>query len=266
MITACYPGGRAERRFREGDVTPDQSGAEHRGEYGCGCPVTVWDGPYGYRCGLGGKGGVCARHGRFAPEPNQGGAGAEEAQPWRVGRKVGRTVYSGDTLIGLMDTPGLARIVVDAVNGTPDQSDAGAEERSVRYYREQLAAIAQYVYDLSASLIEGYRPEIPGVVGDDLTALLGHIDTMDRAWAKSDRRGAVGDEVKLVRERDDQYRQVLELVDQHEGERTHADDLARWLRLSKLAWESEFGGNEEPEWLVGARAALAEHKARRGDG
>jgi len=44
---------------------------------------------------------------------------------WRVGRHVGRTIYeqSGDEpgdddrLIGLMDTPELARIVVDAVNG-----------------------------------------------------------------------------------------------------------------------------------------------------
>jgi hypothetical protein len=43
---------------------------------------------------------------------------------WRQGRRVGRTVYlqagpepSGDDLlIGLMDTPALARRVVDAVN------------------------------------------------------------------------------------------------------------------------------------------------------
>lgn len=43
---------------------------------------------------------------------------------WRTGRKVGRTVYlqtgpepsDSDLLIGLMDTPELARTVVDAVN------------------------------------------------------------------------------------------------------------------------------------------------------
>lgn len=45
--------------------------------------------------------------------------------PWRVGRHVGRTVYmqvdperagDDDVLIGVMDTPTLARIVVLAVN------------------------------------------------------------------------------------------------------------------------------------------------------
>ena len=35
---------------------------------------------------------------------------------WRVGRKVGRTIYDGDTLIGVMDTPELAAVVVEAVN------------------------------------------------------------------------------------------------------------------------------------------------------
>ena len=35
---------------------------------------------------------------------------------WRVGRKVGRTVYDGDTLIGVMDTPELAAKVVACVN------------------------------------------------------------------------------------------------------------------------------------------------------
>lgn len=37
--------------------------------------------------------------------------------PWRTGRKVGRTIYDAtDELIGVMDTPALAKIVVDAVN------------------------------------------------------------------------------------------------------------------------------------------------------
>ena len=37
--------------------------------------------------------------------------------PWRVGRKVQRTIYDADdVLIGLMDTPELARRVVEAVN------------------------------------------------------------------------------------------------------------------------------------------------------
>lgn len=39
-----------------------------------------------------------------------------EGKMWRVGRKVGRTVYDGDRLIGMMDTPAQAALVVDAVN------------------------------------------------------------------------------------------------------------------------------------------------------
>ncbi len=36
---------------------------------------------------------------------------------WRVGRKVGRTVYVDDVLVGIMDTPELAAEVVAAMNG-----------------------------------------------------------------------------------------------------------------------------------------------------
>jgi hypothetical protein len=49
------------------------------GGLGGGCPVLVWDGPYRYRCGLGGDGNVCARHGRFgdaAPSDGQEGSDA----------------------------------------------------------------------------------------------------------------------------------------------------------------------------------------------
>lgn len=35
---------------------------------------------------------------------------------WRTGRKVGRTLYAGDELIGLMDTRELAAEVAAAVN------------------------------------------------------------------------------------------------------------------------------------------------------
>lgn len=37
-------------------------------------------------------------------------------EKWRTGRSVGRTIYIGDTLVGLMDTPELAELVVAAVN------------------------------------------------------------------------------------------------------------------------------------------------------
>jgi hypothetical protein len=49
----------------------------------------------------------------------------EVRERWRVGRKVGRTIYrqlgsepsDDDPLIGVMDTPELARTAVEAVNG-----------------------------------------------------------------------------------------------------------------------------------------------------
>jgi hypothetical protein len=46
---------------------------------------------------------------------------------WRVGRKVGRTIYGPtDELIGVMDTPALARAVVEAVNATDGPAAAGS--------------------------------------------------------------------------------------------------------------------------------------------
>jgi hypothetical protein len=43
---------------------------------------------------------------------------------WRVGRKVGRTIYNDDDiLIGVMDTPELAQLVVDALNLFADLSN-----------------------------------------------------------------------------------------------------------------------------------------------
>lgn len=49
-----------------------------------------------------------------------------DARRWRTGRKVGRTIYAqmgpepsdDDPLIGVMDTPDLAHLVVRAVNDT----------------------------------------------------------------------------------------------------------------------------------------------------
>lgn len=49
----------------------------------------------------------------------------EHPLPWRVGRKVGRTVYDADDeLIGVMDTRELAALVVAAVNGASGWADS----------------------------------------------------------------------------------------------------------------------------------------------
>ncbi len=52
---------------------------------------------------------------------------AERDYQWRVGRKVGRTIYrmlgekpsDNDVLIGVMDTPELAQLAVAAYNTNP---------------------------------------------------------------------------------------------------------------------------------------------------
>ncbi len=52
------------------------------------------------------------------PDSVDTSAGSVEADDaWRVGRKVGRTIYRGDDLIGVMDSAEDAVLVVRAVNG-----------------------------------------------------------------------------------------------------------------------------------------------------
>lgn len=55
-----------------------------------------------------------------------------DARQWRAGRKVGRTIYAQmddepsdtDPLIGVMDTPELAALVVRSVNAVMEANDA----------------------------------------------------------------------------------------------------------------------------------------------
>jgi hypothetical protein len=56
--------------------------------------------------------------------------------PWRRGRKVGRTIYArlgdepsdADVLIGMLDTPELAREAVDAHNRARSSAEASEQE------------------------------------------------------------------------------------------------------------------------------------------
>ena len=57
---------------QDGAVRPPQAAADatdgpDAGNEPHGCPQTVWDGPYSYRCSLGGTGWICAKHGQFGP-------------------------------------------------------------------------------------------------------------------------------------------------------------------------------------------------------
>jgi hypothetical protein len=46
---------------------------------------------------------------------------------WRQGRKVGRTLYVDDVLVGLVDTPELAREIVEAMNRVRRCVDCGGD-------------------------------------------------------------------------------------------------------------------------------------------
>lgn len=48
------------------------------------------------------------------------------ARDWRVGRKIGRTLYIGETLIGLMDSEVVAAEIVQTMNERPCPSDGSA--------------------------------------------------------------------------------------------------------------------------------------------
>lgn len=53
-----------------GELTDSPNAESGAGLLACdgkpGCPVTVWDGPYSFRCSLGAERGKCAYHGSFA--------------------------------------------------------------------------------------------------------------------------------------------------------------------------------------------------------
>lgn len=41
----------------------------------------------------------------------------EAMATWRVGRKLGRTLYKDDACVGMVDTPELATLIVETMNG-----------------------------------------------------------------------------------------------------------------------------------------------------
>jgi hypothetical protein len=87
------------------------------------------------------------------------------SERWRVGRSVGRTIYIGDELIGLMDTPELAQQVVEAVNELDRRDNEiddcraaiDRERAAHRETAEALAALRRENERLAAGLIGGTR-------------------------------------------------------------------------------------------------------------
>lgn len=66
---------------------------------------------------------------------------------WRVGRKLGRTVYDGDQLIGVMDTPELAESVVAAVNqvGAVPQAGGALQAKPARGMSSQQRRVLAFI-------------------------------------------------------------------------------------------------------------------------
>jgi len=76
---------------------------------------------------------------------------------WRVGRKLGRTLYKDDTCVGMVDTPDLAADIVGAMNG-PDDEDArkrwGMQWSEVHRERRERD---RYIAERDAALVESAR-------------------------------------------------------------------------------------------------------------
>lgn len=51
------------------------------------------------------------------------GAEAKDEPAWRIGRKLGRTIYFNGRCVGMVDTPGLAILLVTAANATEADSE-----------------------------------------------------------------------------------------------------------------------------------------------
>lgn len=66
------------------------------------------------------------------------------AETWRTGRTVGRTVYIGDRLVGLMDTPELAELLVFAERyATSDGPDRHRRADWTRRLADRIASPAE---------------------------------------------------------------------------------------------------------------------------
>ena len=83
---------------------------------------------------------------------------------WRVGRQVGRTIYRGDTLIGVMDTEADAALVVEAVNN--QMSNAGI----LRAFNRMETKVVTALEDLQAADLQ-LDQEVTALVDEQATFL-----------------------------------------------------------------------------------------------
>lgn len=86
---------------------------------------------------------------------------------WRIGAKLGRTLYMGDRCIGMVDTPGLAIMIVQAMNAVEDGRSISPEqyERVVVNFRRESAEVVRLIGKLGKlyELADATRSAFPRV-------------------------------------------------------------------------------------------------------
>lgn len=75
---------------------------------------------------------------------------------WRVGTKLGRTLYRDEVCVGMVDTPELAAELVEAINAAPVRTEAeGGIHVPVRIDKAWRTELDQAVLDALAGVPEG---------------------------------------------------------------------------------------------------------------
>ena len=98
---------------------------------------------------------------------------ATSAPRWRVGRKVGRTLYHNDCIVGMVDNAHLAAIIVEAMNGDVGEFRRKwrAAERMIGAASLALAACRTKADDAAveaARMADGLKEEQAKVAARDL--------------------------------------------------------------------------------------------------
>lgn len=160
---------------------------------------------------------------------------------WRVGRKVKRTVYIGDDLVGLMDTPELADEVVRAVNNRRMVESAG---RDIRADRDRLRSELARERDTNADIRAGWDKA---------------LSTAEEAMSERNLVRAERDQFKA--ERDKAYHDYklirAENADLRQKERALLDTT-----LSALVAARMFGAGNESGWQTEVETAIDQVSAR----
>lgn len=160
---------------------------------------------------------------------------------WRVGRKVKRTVYIGDDLVGLMDTPELADEVVRAVNNRRMVESAG---RDIRADRDRLRSELARERETNADIRAGWDKA---------------LSTAEEAMSERNLARAERDQFKA--ERDKAYHDY-KLVRAENADLCQKERALLDTTLSALVAARMFGAGNESGWQTEVETAIDQVSAR----